>query len=134
MQLTETLVASSIFLISLACASNLATITNPINRATSEPSLNQKIDKDRLALQAHLEATTKLDLACGTPGAIDTLINTLAARAGSLGTTDGLSRSVERIPGKGLLIQWSTDGQTNAPRRRIYTPMGLGLLIMNGCA
>ena len=141
MQTVEVLVASTIFMIALSLSASLARLPSaaeeskqlPENASLTSPEENEqelqkKIENDRLELQAQLESIPPPN-----PGTFPpcTPIDTIIAKANTVGVPAGISRTVTKIETgspdhEAMQVSWNAPNQNQELRRRIYTRVGLG--------
>jgi hypothetical protein len=123
MHLVEVMVAAAVF--SAASGSSLQLWSHAVgnsHRAELRHQLLERIDLDRLQLQAHWrqELTGGSGCAVGAEGLMDV--------ASSLPVPPQLRREVVPVqPGDGVQVRWQVDDDPGTTRERVFTPAGLGL-------
>lgn len=130
MQLTETLVAVSIFAMPLTATIQLASqrqATDPTEMSRQE--LLSAVDADRLALQGAWMLIKPVT--CSTKREV----LPMKTAASSVSVPAGLQRqitylndgAVSTVEGQALAVSWRSSRSGELLRQRIYTPMGVGL-------
>lgn len=128
MQLTETLVAVAIFTIPLGATVQLTSQRQTANQGGQTiQQLTSNVDADRLAVQtAWLQLTPTTGCRTATE---------LQSEANKITPPTGLQRQVQLLDEAGLdlpaskavRVSWKNANTGELLRRRIYTPMALGL-------
>ena len=123
MHLVEVMVAAAVF--SAASCSSLQLWSHAAgssHRAELRHQLLERIDWDRLHLQAHWRQKLTGASGCGVSS------EDLIAVASSLPVPPQLRREVVPVQsGDGLLVRWEVAADPTTTRERVYTPAGLGL-------
>lgn len=125
MQLVEALVASSVFAISAGAALQISagSAAGTLNTRAREQAL-ERIEQDRLQLQAHWRAALAQPMACAAALAV------MEAISASQAAPAGVSRSVQRSGQAELLeISWALEQAPQLQRRRLISPLALGLCL-----
>lgn len=123
MQLIEVMVAAAVF--SAATGSSLqlwSRAASSNQRLEQRHMLQERIELDRLQLQAHWRQAFSTAEACPVDGA------RLAAAAAGAPVPPQLERELIQIDGDGGIgVRWRAVGPSKLERQRLFTPAGLGL-------
>jgi type II secretory pathway component PulJ len=123
MHLVEVMVAAAVF--SAASGSSLQLWSHAAgssHRAELRQQLLERIDLDRLQLQAHWRQELAGGSGCGLSS------GDLVEVASALPVPPQLRREVVPVQsGDGLLVRWEVAADPTTTRERVYTPAGLGL-------
>ena len=124
MRLSELVVSAVIFGLSAAAGLQLTTLAQASQQRLSNHSeLLARIEQDRLQLQRHWQEGARVASA-------DCKVSNLqlASRAAALPLPAPLQRQlIISDDDQSLLVSWSSPGQAQPLRRRLFSPAGLGL-------
>lgn len=123
MQLVEVLVASTVFAVSAGGAMQMsaATAASTLMSRTREQVL-ESIEQDRLSLQGYWRRSTTQSMTCLA------VLVMMESQAGQVMPPAGVQRQLRRSSeGELLEITWQGIGSEAVRRRRLVSPLALGL-------
>jgi hypothetical protein len=123
MQLVEALVASTVFTVSAGAALQIsaAAAASSLSSRAREQALEQ-IEQDRVQLQGLWRQSLAQPIECGQALAV------MEAQAARFPPPSGVERQLQRSPEAGVLeIRWQLSASPAVQRRRLVSPLGLGL-------
>jgi len=125
MQLVEALVASTVFAVAAGGALQITSATAASTLSSrARDQAQERLEQDRLQLQGQWRRSLTASLSC------QQALAAMESGAAALPPPEGVQRQLRRSPdAEALEISWQLSGLPQLQRRRLVSPLALGLCV-----